>query len=270
MTVMEETDKKPGRGKRLFVVVAAVIAVAIVAVAVWPGEREPEYQGKKLSEWLELYTKSLYDTGDEKNPIAMEAKEAVSQIGTNAVPKLIEWLQPSPNHGRLEAARGFLHLPFGVYYVIGFFSAGAPMDHTTKAVYGFSILRERAIEALPELSRMLKDTNAVRNAVYCIGSMGKPGFDRLVAALADTNQMDRPYIASLVGQLGVDSNAAAATTALLECIKDQDPEVVASAVAGLGMAGFDGRKVPALREAVGHSNLNVRIQATNALARIHF
>jgi hypothetical protein len=34
---------------------AAVIVVAMVGMVVlWPGEREPEYQGKKLSEWLEM------------------------------------------------------------------------------------------------------------------------------------------------------------------------------------------------------------------------
>jgi hypothetical protein len=34
-------------------VVGGIIVGFVVAVLVWPGEREPEYQGKKLSEWID-------------------------------------------------------------------------------------------------------------------------------------------------------------------------------------------------------------------------
>ena len=33
-------------------IVGGCIVAAVLIVALWPGEREPEYQGKKLSEWL--------------------------------------------------------------------------------------------------------------------------------------------------------------------------------------------------------------------------
>src|SRR5438045_3026446 len=88
---MEETDKKPGRRKRFMVVAAAVIVVAIGAIVFWPGAKEPEYQGKKLSEWLEQYC------GSAGNPQkALEAEEAIRATGSNAVPYLIEWLKSEP------------------------------------------------------------------------------------------------------------------------------------------------------------------------------
>src|SRR5690242_9922901 len=70
----------PGRRRRWIVGLVAIAVVVLVAVAVWPGEREPEYQGKKLSEWLEM---------QEKYPA--EAAHAVRAIGTDAVPFLVRW-----------------------------------------------------------------------------------------------------------------------------------------------------------------------------------
>jgi len=51
---MERTEKKHGRRKRLIVSAAAVVTAVIVSIAFWPGPKEPEYEGRKLSEWLEI------------------------------------------------------------------------------------------------------------------------------------------------------------------------------------------------------------------------
>jgi hypothetical protein len=40
------------RERRIFLVLLACGVVAVVVALVWPREREPEYQGTKLSEWL--------------------------------------------------------------------------------------------------------------------------------------------------------------------------------------------------------------------------
>ena len=55
-------------------IVFAVLG-AILVVVFWSGPKEPEYQGKKLSEWL---------AGVYKNP--SETTVAVKSIGTNAIP----------------------------------------------------------------------------------------------------------------------------------------------------------------------------------------
>ncbi|MGO8928124.1 MAG: HEAT repeat domain-containing protein [Limisphaerales bacterium] len=61
----------------------AILLVALAGVGVWMGmgQREPEYQGKRLSYWLER------PNGDDRD------KEAIRQIGTNAFPFLIKWLR---------------------------------------------------------------------------------------------------------------------------------------------------------------------------------
>ena len=37
------------------VAVAASLGLALITAVVWPREREPEYRGKKLSEWIDIY-----------------------------------------------------------------------------------------------------------------------------------------------------------------------------------------------------------------------
>jgi len=49
-----EQVRKVGKPRRLWLVILCALVVTVAAVAFWPGEREPEYQGKKLSEWVLL------------------------------------------------------------------------------------------------------------------------------------------------------------------------------------------------------------------------
>src|SRR4051812_12829515 len=73
-------DNRGVKRRVVRIVLTGVVVVAAV-VLLWPrGEREPEYQGKKLSEWI----------GDEGNP---RQADAVRHIGTNALPFLIGWIR---------------------------------------------------------------------------------------------------------------------------------------------------------------------------------
>src|SRR5438270_12088434 len=76
---------KPRRG--ISVAVLATVALVVLAVASWPGEREPEYKGKKLSEWLLAYRDGLTN-----RVVQEEAAKAVRQIGTNSLPFLVSWM----------------------------------------------------------------------------------------------------------------------------------------------------------------------------------
>src|SRR5881394_1272641 len=73
------------RRRKLLIILTGVFVTAVLAVVLWPREREPEYQGKKLSEWLR---------GGSQKPAVPEADIvfAVNQIGTNALPFLVKWI----------------------------------------------------------------------------------------------------------------------------------------------------------------------------------
>ena len=228
-------------------IVIAILVGGAVTVALWPRSDEPTYKGKVLSWWLSRYAKAEYDTGDENNSVVLEANEAVKQIGTNAIPKLVEWLPDSSSRLRT--------LPF----------PNTP-THSALAVSGFRILGERASGAVPEVSRMLKDTNAVHDAVLCLALVGEPGLMKLIGALGDPNQMDRPYIAMLLGGIPPGTNAEVATTTLVACLTEKDSELVAAAVRALGKIGSQStQKLPAVARALTNNAYEVRVQATNAL-----
>src|SRR5262245_49863965 len=73
--------------RRILLTLAVVFIAGIAAVVLWPGEREPEYQGKKLSEWLRQYVKASPGSAQES-----EAAAAVLKIGTNGIPLYVKWI----------------------------------------------------------------------------------------------------------------------------------------------------------------------------------
>jgi len=224
-----------GRGRGWILLVALLVAGVVAALGLWPAASEPTYHGKKLNWWLARYTTAVYVRGDMQDPVALEAREAVLQIGTNAIPKLLEWMPGSRQPLRtVEAVRSRLHLPFfGTYRVLGFLRSYTPTDRHTLAVYGFSILGERASQAVPDLTRLLNDTNTVHDAIPCLAWMGKPGLDQLLVALRDTNQMDRPYIAALLGKLADTTNAQQIAAALQPWTQAVDPELASATLRAL-------------------------------------
>jgi len=71
-------------GKRTVLILLSCVGIAGFFALVWLKEAEPEYQGKRLSKWLQIY-------GNPANTQDKElAAEAVRQIGTNAVPVLLK------------------------------------------------------------------------------------------------------------------------------------------------------------------------------------
>jgi hypothetical protein len=86
---------------------AACVSLGIGVVAFWPGEKEPEYNGKRLSEWLDIACTNMSSLEEASAVLAgnfaeikskplLEAVQAVRGIGTNAVPCLVRWAAIDP------------------------------------------------------------------------------------------------------------------------------------------------------------------------------
>jgi len=72
--------------KRCVYLIFWVLVLAGVFVVVCSSrEREPEYGGKRLSEWVDRYSGEFGD-------LTWEADRAIRQIGTNGIPCLLKWL----------------------------------------------------------------------------------------------------------------------------------------------------------------------------------
>src|SRR5713101_6945786 len=75
--------------RRLVYLILGLVLLAGVLVAVFRREREPEYGGKRLSEWVMVIGHSDPATGSIQRA---EAADAIRKIGTNAFPYLLKWI----------------------------------------------------------------------------------------------------------------------------------------------------------------------------------
>ena len=88
---MKEDDGWAMPKRRIFlgVLLLAVLVVVGLLVSGVFRDREPEYGGKRLSEWVRKFWAPPYTNYSAQTA---EAKDAIHQIGTNALPYLLKWV----------------------------------------------------------------------------------------------------------------------------------------------------------------------------------
>ena len=228
----------------ILVLIGCAVA-AIVIGLVWPREREPEYGGKKLSEWLAAYGSS--PSNESYSRQAREAGGAVRNIGSNALPCLLKWIRYERPWWRTKLR--------AVFYVrsrsrkdsflLNPILNGQAEIRADQAILGFQILGPRAGPAVSELVRMMENSNspfASQNAMYALANIGDDVIPPLMAMLTNQVSGSRSQAARYIGVVGA--------------LRSQFHEMDAS------------RAVPALRKALGDSDSSVREEATNALLKI--
>jgi hypothetical protein len=127
----------------------AVVAVCVVlGVAFWPEPKEPEYQGKKLSEWLAMQWEE-----------PKECEQAILAIGTNAVPFLTTWVEFELPPWRLRLLRIYAQVPnpLRINRVGSWVVDMNAQRRAANAVSGFQVLGDRARSAVPDLARYVAD-----------------------------------------------------------------------------------------------------------------
>jgi len=153
--------------RRRVIVPSAGTVVAILVLAFWPGPKQPEYQGRKLSWWLKG------DAGDR------ETFRAIQKIGTNGLPYLIHAVRYEPPFWApyLPKIAYRLHL------------ASERSDRAAQdALWGFRIMGRSAESAAPELGRILRSTKSCTCAVRvsrALIDIGNAGLDEIVAAIEE-------------------------------------------------------------------------------------
>jgi len=222
--------------------VAAVMTVGLVLVL--SREREPEYKGKKLSEWVESYSTNSQTERVE----ASQAREAIRHIGAEAVPFLLKWLryEPPPWKSTLSAE---LNERFNLSLQLGDekkrLRAGA-------ATVAFRVLGSQADGAVPELTRLLNDPNVARPTSWRVT------LDRHAT----------PYRAALIlaglGQAGLPALQTLLTN------QQAEEELKYYAARDIIIYGAYGRASAyrALQQMLMSPEVNVRQQASNAIMNI--
>jgi hypothetical protein len=262
--------------RRLIILLVGFVLLALVATVVWPRNREPEYHGKKLSEWL-LACGSPANRSDE-----VEAAFAIRQIGTNCLPWLVEWRTYQLPPWKTSLADTLDRGPLAAPYTRAVARAlSRRQSLASQTLVGYQILGPEAAPGIPELRALLKDDASSVWAMHALASIGEAGLAALLVALADpqtAHRQDLPRCIISMRRAGNDISPA--VPALVRCLGDTDVEVATAAATGLAMAarpprfnisrrpptaGLD-RAVPALADSAKDPRVAVRYAAVRALA----
>jgi HEAT repeat protein len=166
-----ETSHNAGMRKRINIGLAALLLL-MVGVIAWEGlrEREPVYQGKRLSVWLEGIA--------SEDSISPETETAIRAMGADAVPALLKMVRVrdstvrralSQLSSKLEWLRLHIH----------------PVQEIQGRAYcAFRVLGPTAKPAVPQLAKLLDDDDPEIRCVAaaCLGNLG-PASQGAVPAL---------------------------------------------------------------------------------------
>jgi hypothetical protein len=235
-------------------ILLACAAVGVLAAMVW--RREPEYGGKKLSEWLEEYRESLganaYAASGHKREMA---EKAVLRIGTNAVPLLTHWASyevPTWRQRLVWAAekvpdsraRGFLEQR----------AIGGGALRAEWGLIGFRVLGPAASGAIPELSRRVSmGSEGGKRCAMALAWIGGEGIVALVRILTNSQARDRDAVVRVIEAFGpsIGTNAVGAVPILCECLGSSNAWMGNMGAEVLGVLAIDpDRSVPALTNAL--------------------
>ncbi|HXJ59944.1 MAG TPA: HEAT repeat domain-containing protein [Verrucomicrobiae bacterium] len=227
-------------------------------------QREPAYDGKPLSVWLEMIRRATH-----RGYITdKEAQEAIRQIGTNALPTLLRMMtaKDSAFKTRVSAA-----LP--KQWRHWFFPRSAD-EIQMMGAYGFVALRTIAEPAVPALMELANaDDGEVRyHAVYALGHLGaaaQPAIPLLIKRLEDPVEHVRGD--AMNGLAGIHLQPDLVVPVLIKYAADpnQNQGLRYTAIQGLGYFGDHAKAaVPTLKRLLFDPDAYVRLAVTNYLPLI--
>ena len=167
------------RGRIVWVTIGCAAVAAVTWCVLWPRESEPEYNGRKLSEWL-----AKADPGVAPDAGTTEAEGAVRAIGTNAIRLLLRWISYEPSAVRA-----------GTYALVcRFHKNGVPWallsgplallknkqaeERARRATRGFFVLGQKEESAVPRLGELALASScpeSSRRAILALGWTGQSG-----------------------------------------------------------------------------------------------
>ena len=219
------------------------------------GNREPltpnpVYQKKPLSEWL-----------NDRDPKA--AAEAIRQMGTNAIPRLLK--EAAAHDSIVKGPTAWLLEQQSL--VKWHFETSS--DHQAKALRGFEALGTMGAVAVAQ--GLTNSDKWIRHG--CVGQweMGKQYhailFEPLLDRLKDPEPMVRARAANALGMLGQQPDKV--VPALIELLGDKDDWARCMAAVGLDLYGDPSKPaVPALLRSLTNCSAQFRSFGTHAVKKI--
>lgn len=256
--------------RRRWKLLALLAAGALLtAVLTHHGAHQPTYNGRTLSSWVNAY--GNYPA--MKAPPAKDAAaDAIRQIGTNALPYLLAWInyEPSPWRRKLQAFSR--RLPSALVenrFVEHVLSYGDGYTLAQNATQAFAILGPIAAPAAPELRRRIVTkgpTDSRYRALAAIAQTGPPAVPAIAQVLSNASDAASMWVTFCIEDLG--TNAKPLVPILLQNLRHTNPDVVVQSIYTLSQLQLDATNVvPALAACLRHPDRNVRFSTPCSLAK---
>jgi HEAT repeat protein len=207
-----------------------------------------------MSEWL----------AEGNNEHSTEAIYALQQIGTNALPHLLKWIQLEMPAWRRQALSIAKKLPSGYLRdkAVRIVIDRSLQNKTAFALFGFRILGTNAVSVVPQLTDLLQHHSKVVRirAMAALEPIGPEGLRPIFAAAMDEHYSSRADAIRVVACCDVSKNSTdeqRITEFLVQCVNDRDSNVVLVAVSCMPRRDY-GKTVPALLSALSHRDPSVR------------
>ena len=228
--------------RRKWIVLAGGL-IAGLALLVWLiSEREPEYEGRKLREWISAYRRQH---GNELGTSG-GAAEAIRKIGPAGIPWLLSWADREPSSRRFFQWLAY-HLPDAItpakfkYWCR--YSIPDSDRLADEACAAFFALGTNGVSAIPELTSRLYRPNrpyTVGRSAQMLCHIGRPATSVLIHQLETTNAPSRRrVIAVLVSHSPANLDTEKLIPPIIRCLDDPDTEIVDSANLVLGRWAAD-------------------------------
>jgi HEAT repeat protein len=255
--------------RRRVQIALGVLFIALIAVLggqVVP-DREPVYQGRRLSDWLQEYAAGGNPFADVEERAATlgRGRAAIGHMGTNALPFLLQMARAkdSPFKRFITAVARNQSL-IRVHW-------RTDKEMHEMAVAGFYALGRIGKNAVPALIDLLRSTNndVSRTARGCLGNIGpaaQAAVPVLVQFINDTNRIVRVGTMMALGRIHMDG---ALVVPILITNLTKSNAVLPTTIVTLGQFGEQAKPaVPTLLQFLNDDNEYVRVEATNALKAI--
>jgi len=258
--------------KRVYIVLAVLLVILAGAIS-WQvlREREPVYQGKRLSVWLVQYGTNHFPTLRD-GELGPQAETAIRHIGTNAIPIFLSIITTRESPFKLRVMALVPNRWLARLRVRSMF------DYRFLGAFGLIALGVDAKSAIPTLIGLLNDTTPdVRFiAGFTLESLGPEAGDDLLPQLEKCLEGPDAIVQSQAIRVlaQIRQRAEVVIPILVEILaKPQNQQHSAilrrDAIRALRQFGPQARPaVPKLVELLRDTNTLIRSAATNALKQI--
>jgi HEAT repeat protein len=210
------------RGKLFALASTATMLVVVALLGTW--SREPSYRGRPLTSWLEQYSDAALNEVQRRS----EAGKAIQAIGAEKAQRRLLRMaeaQDSPFRRWVIEKTENRHLR-------RWWLREAAMTQLL-GIAGFEALGTNCASAVPELTRLMQDTNHAFTALRCLVYIGTPAETPICQALTNPSPQIRSLAASQLSWVTDDIEVYLAR--LNGPLNDPDASVRFAAVQALGL-----------------------------------